>query len=111
VQDVCDAFIRAAGADLAPQSQVINVASGEQTTLRSLVATARELFELSEEPEWGSMAGRSWDASVWVGDPRRAAEVLGWRPVTPLRAGLEQMAAWMRDRPEQRYRPAVATRP
>lgn len=109
IDDVCDAFVRAASVDLAPADRVLNVASGTQTTLRSLVGAAREIFDLSAEPEWGGMEQRSWDTSVWVGDPRRAQEAIGWRALTPLRTGLAQLAEWMQGDPERRARyPACA---
>jgi dolichol-phosphate mannosyltransferase len=109
VDDVCDAFIRAATAELAPADQILNLASGHQTTLRTLVATAREVFDLGREPQWGGMEQRIWDTSVWVGDPARAQKAIGWRASTPLSAGLAGLAGWMQESPQwrERYRPRV----
>jgi UDP-glucose 4-epimerase len=104
IEDVCDAFIRAACPDLEPSDQVLNVASGRQTTLRSLVATAQHVFDLQGEPEWGVMQHRVWDTSVWVGDPTLAQKSTGWRAVTSLRDGLTQLAAWMQEDPRRRER-------
>jgi nucleoside-diphosphate-sugar epimerase len=101
IEDVCDAFIRAASVELQEPGVVLNVASATQTTLRSLVATAREVFDLPVEPEWGTMPQRDWDTAVWVGDPAQAAESIGWRAVTPLSDGLIRLAAWMRDDPQR----------
>ncbi len=107
IGDVCDAFVRAALTDLGPADQVLNVASGRQATLRSLVATAQEVFGLHGEPHWGTMAARSWDTSVWVGDPTRAERSIGWRAVTPLSEGLAQMGEWMQGDPQRRQRYAL----
>ncbi len=100
VDDACDAFIRAASTPLADRGAVLNIASGTQTTLAALVATARDVFGVQADPEWGSMPARSWDTSTWVGDPSSAAHVLGWRTSTPLDQGLERMAAWFTEHPE-----------
>jgi nucleoside-diphosphate-sugar epimerase len=113
VDDVCDAFVRAAGANLERTDLTLNIASGRQTTLRSLVATAQKVFDLQGEPEWGAMEHRTWDTSVWVGDPAVAEKALGWRAVSPLSDGLAQLAEWMQEnsRRRDRYRAQVpATR-
>jgi dolichol-phosphate mannosyltransferase len=104
IEDVCDAFVRAASPDLEPADLVLNVASGRQTTMRSLIATAREVFDLRGEPEWGGMEHRAWDTSVWVGDPTQAEKSIGWRAVTPLSDGLVQLARWMQGDPQRRLR-------
>jgi nucleoside-diphosphate-sugar epimerase len=80
VDDVSDAFVRAAAA---PAGSVYNVASGQQTTLSELVDLAREEFGVSASPCWNSMASRSWDTSTWVGDPERIERELGWHVRTP----------------------------
>jgi nucleoside-diphosphate-sugar epimerase len=109
IDDVCDAFARAATADLEDCGGVLNVASGHQTTLRSLVCTAQMLFELQGEPEWGAMRRRAWDTSVWVGVPALVEKTTGWRAVTSLTDGLTQLAEWMQEDPQRRarYRPLL----
>jgi dolichol-phosphate mannosyltransferase len=42
------------------------------------------------------MPSRSWDVSRWYANPAKAREALGWTARTPLRNGMEQMAAWCR---------------
>jgi dolichol-phosphate mannosyltransferase len=104
IGDVCDAFLRAALADLEAPDLVLNIASGTQTTVRSLVDLARDTFALADEPEWGSMPHRVWDTQTWVGDPRRAQDTLGWHAVTPVSVGLRRLADWLQDDPERRRR-------
>jgi UDP-glucose 4-epimerase len=96
VQDACDAFLAAASADLDDPGAVFNVASGTQTSLRSLVELARALFRIEAEPAWGTMERRRWDTAVWVGQPAAAAAKLGWHASTPLDQGLRQLADWLR---------------
>ena len=111
VQDACDAFLAAASADLKDPGSVLNVASGTQTTLRSLVELARTVFKIEAEPAWGTMERRGWDTAVWVGQPHAAAAVLGWSASTPLDHGLRLLAEWLQARPElaSRYAPVGAS--
>jgi dolichol-phosphate mannosyltransferase len=96
IEDACDAFVRAATCRALPEpGAVFNIASGDQTTLAELVSVAARVFEVSAEPDWGTMAARAWDTSTWVGDPRAAAEHLGWRASTPLADGLARFGDWL----------------
>jgi nucleoside-diphosphate-sugar epimerase len=102
IEDVCDAFVRAATTDLLDPGAVLNVASGAQTTLRALVDSVRSLFEIDTDPVWGTMPGRSWDTSIWIGDPTLAGKAIGWRAVTSLSDGIAQFGAWMQADPQRR---------
>ncbi|MBE2317426.1 NAD-dependent epimerase/dehydratase family protein [Solirubrobacter sp. CPCC 204708] len=110
VDDACDAFVRAAQApDLEP-GVVLNLGSGRQTTLREIVAIAREVLAIEAEPQWGSTAARSWDTSVWVSDPRRIETALGWRASTDLREGFRDLADWLASDPDRLARYASVAR-
>lgn len=100
IDDVCDAFVRAASEPLDDPGAVFNIGSGRQTTLRDVVAAAAEVFGVAQEPRWGSMAQRRWDTTVWVSDPGAAERALGWRAGTPLRDGLARLGAWMDAHPD-----------
>jgi dolichol-phosphate mannosyltransferase len=98
VDDVCDAFVRAAERlEEGHRFDALNIGSGVQVSIGEIVAIARELWSVEEEPVWGSMAERDWDTTVWRSDPRAAEEQLGWRAQTSLRDGLERTGAWMRE--------------
>lgn len=105
VGDVCDALQLAARAELPEPGAVFNVSSGTQTQLRELVDVARRVFEIVEEPAWGTMPARAWDTSTWFGDPTAAQDHLGWRATTTLEEGLNRLATWFDERPQlaQRY--------
>ena len=108
VEDACEAFVLAASVDLADPGAVLNIASGVQSTLQSVVEVVRSVFEIKTEPSWGTMQQREWDTSVWVGAPAAAHEALGWRARTRLPDGLRQLAEWLRSNPgiAARYAPA-----
>jgi nucleoside-diphosphate-sugar epimerase len=99
VGDACSAFIRAASANVEDPGAIFNIASGRQTTLRDLVEVARQVFEVEEEPTWGTSPARDWDTSTWVGNATSATHALSWRATTPLDRGLETVGEWFRANP------------
>jgi dolichol-phosphate mannosyltransferase len=99
-RDVDRAFVRAAEHTELPRGTVLNIASGRQTTLREVVEVARAELGVEIEPEWGTEPQRAWDAAVWVGDPTRANELLGWRAEDDLTTGFQALADWLRGRPD-----------
>jgi nucleoside-diphosphate-sugar epimerase len=78
--------------------EVINLGTGIETTLLSLVADVRQLTGSRSEVRWGAMASRRWDTDRWVADPSKAARMIGWRARHDLRSGLTRTALWMEAR-------------
>jgi nucleoside-diphosphate-sugar epimerase len=110
VRDTERAFqLAAERTDLEPGA-IFNVGSGRQTTLREVVDVARAELGIEAEPEWGSEPQRSWDATVWVGDPSRAQRELGWSAEDSLEAGFGRLAGWLRENPELWERYEIAAR-
>ncbi len=99
VDDVTEAYLRAATQPQAERGAVYNVGTGVQTTLQEAVAVAREVLPIASEPQWGSMPDRRWDTTVWVADSRKLQQELGWRPAYDFEAGFRATANWQRDRP------------
>ncbi|MBX3182358.1 MAG: NAD-dependent epimerase/dehydratase family protein [Polyangiaceae bacterium] len=90
VDDVVTATLRAAEAELT--GEVLNVASGEATSVNQLVdlmleVSGSSLTKRHEPPDWTQGSRR-------VGDPTRIAERLGWRKATSLGEGLEATWRW-----------------
>ena len=98
--DVVDAYVLAAGAETGPLDAVYNVGTGVQTTLAEAVAAARRVMAIAAEPVWGSMDQRSWDTTVWVSDPARIRQDLGWQARTSFETGLRRTVEWLRAHPE-----------
>jgi dolichol-phosphate mannosyltransferase len=96
VDDAVEAFVLAAEHAI---PGVYNIGSGRQTSLEALVEVARRVFAVDAEPQWGSMEKRSWDATIWVADPRRAQAELGWAPSRPIDQGLLLTADWLQSTP------------
>jgi dolichol-phosphate mannosyltransferase len=97
-RDVERAFLLAAQRTDLDRGAVLNVGSGVQTTLREVVAQARARLGIDAEPRWETETARSWDAAVWVSDPRRAAEQLGWAAQDDLATGFANLADWLSER-------------
>jgi len=97
VRDAVRAFVCAAQDKDIGRGSVFNIASGRQTTLREVVEVARAELGIASEPDWGTEPPRSWDASVWVGDPSRARDVLDWKVEDDLPTGFARLVDWLRD--------------
>jgi dolichol-phosphate mannosyltransferase len=109
VDDVTDAFVRAASTRGLEPGALFNVGSGVQTTLAQVVEIARAVFGIEAKPVWGSMPDRAWDTNVWVSDSRKARDQLGWSARRSLPDGIRELAKWIEVDPErlERYRRAA----
>jgi nucleoside-diphosphate-sugar epimerase len=104
IDDAVEAFILAAKTPTEDPGAVFNVGTGVQTTLGELVEVARQQFQITREPEWGSMPDRQWDTDVWVSDPNEIRASLGWKPAFDLSDGLHAFANWLTSDPCVRHR-------
>jgi len=102
VNDVCDAYLRAAVCRASEPGPIYNVGSGSQTTVREVVALARARLPITDAPVWGSLPNRQWDTSTWVANTQKIRTELEWSPRISLTSGFEQMIAWLRDDPARR---------
>jgi polyisoprenyl-phosphate glycosyltransferase len=72
----------------------LNIASGVKTTLEEVALIAKEVFDIKEDPLFGTMANRKWDLSQWYGNPELAKKLIGWQFKTRFEDGLRLTAAW-----------------
>jgi UDP-glucose 4-epimerase len=91
VEDVCDAFLRAADTG---DGELVNVGTGRETSVLDLygvVATATGFGGAPrfEDPKPG-------DVQRAVVDPSKAKKVLGWEAWTPLAEGIAKTVEWYR---------------
>lgn len=91
VGDVVRANLLAATADL-PAGTVLNISGGESTTMSGLVDLVGETVGRPVRLE--VVEGQAGDVRRTDGDASRAAELLGWQPLTGLHAGLRAQADW-----------------
>lgn len=112
VEDAVDAYLLAASTPTTEAGMIVNVGSGQQTTLRELVDLTANLFPGRAAPLWGTMPARSWDSTSWVADARKIRAALGWEPRYSLAQGLTKFVEWFTLNPEflQRYRSELQSR-
>jgi dolichol-phosphate mannosyltransferase len=99
VDDAVDAMVCIARKP-APAGAVYNICTGVQTTLASVVETARKLMGIANEPVWASMQRRSWDTDIWVGSGATMANEIGWQSGIDFETGLKLTIEWTRSRPK-----------
>jgi dolichol-phosphate mannosyltransferase len=103
VDDVVEAYLLAASVHTPEWGPIYNVGTAVQTTLREVVAVARQAMNISAEPVWSSMPNRQWDASVWVSDNRKIRAQLNWQPQRTFAEGFHLMLDWFRQGPLPAY--------
>ncbi len=92
VGDIVRANLAASEHPAAP-GQVFNVCSGEEIRVIDLVETLMNLFPNAPAPQFAPP--RAGDIYRSVGNPQKAAELLGFRTQTSLADGLKAVAEWM----------------
>jgi nucleoside-diphosphate-sugar epimerase/glycosyltransferase involved in cell wall biosynthesis len=98
IDDCLDAFITSAlKVGKKTRGKSYNIATGVKTTIGDLVDASRKLFEIKEEPVWGSMTNRKWDLADWYGDPTSIQKDFGWEAFTSLENGLVKTKKWQDD--------------
>ena len=97
VEDMADAFVRAAACDAA-LGQVINVGSGEDHSVREIVERVRRFMHADQPVEVGAVATRIQETWRLCADPARATTLLGWRPRHTFEEGLAPTIQWAMSR-------------
>jgi nucleoside-diphosphate-sugar epimerase len=100
VDDVTEACLRAVCATDREPGAVYNIGTGIQTSIRSVVETARRTMRIPAMPRWGSMRNREWDTTVWMADISSSRKRLGWRPRHTFQEGFRKTLAWFRSNPD-----------
>lgn len=96
VDDVVDAYLMV-DALLKQGGEIFNIGSGRQSTIRQITEQAIALTSARVQVHWNAMSSRIWDASTWVGDVRKAKQILGFTARTSLPEGLAQTIAWIKN--------------
>jgi nucleoside-diphosphate-sugar epimerase len=110
VDDVTEAYVRAASLPAGEPGAVYNVGTGVQTSLAEVVDVARRLLSIETVPRWGSMVSRSWDTTTWIADTRRIRDELGWIPRYDFERGFARLVDWFHAHQDlwPAYAPSVA---
>jgi nucleoside-diphosphate-sugar epimerase len=95
VDDVVEATLAAASADL-PPGEVVNIASGHESTNEEIVSLVERYAGCPVPIDARPYTPRSWDAAHWVADIGKAKRLLQWTPRFTLEQGLERTVEWHR---------------
>jgi nucleoside-diphosphate-sugar epimerase len=98
VDDFVDACLSAAAKTDLERGCVLNVGTGFQITIEQAVAEIKNLLNIPQNPQWGSMPNRLWDTTVWVAKSDRIKALLGWEPRYQFREGLIKTIDWYKTR-------------
>jgi len=97
VDDACEAFVDAANHLLpAYYGDSFNIGSGRKTTIRDVVDTAKEIFDIKTQPAFNSMPDRKWDVQNWFANTTKTKKILNWEARTPFLNGLKANTEWYR---------------
>jgi UDP-glucose 4-epimerase len=96
VDDCVEAILLAAASEAAA-GQVLNVGGGEPTTFREVAETLSSLAGARWEFAPFSSERKAQEPGDFWSDISKIGRVLGWRPKTPLREGLERTLAYYRE--------------
>jgi NAD dependent epimerase/dehydratase len=105
VEDTVEAFVQAAQHKEAI-GEVINIGSGNETSVDSLVKTILEITGKKIPVEYDEQRVRPQASEVMrlCADVRKAQQLLGWQSKTDLKEGLAKTIDWLQKNLE-RYRP------
>jgi nucleoside-diphosphate-sugar epimerase len=92
VGDVVRANLAASEHPAAP-GQIFNVCTGDETSVSDLVEILRDLIPSAPAPEFAP--ARSGDIYRSLGNPQKAANLLGFKAQTSLADGLKNVVDWM----------------
>jgi nucleoside-diphosphate-sugar epimerase len=92
VEDVAEALLRL-GVSMAPAGEIVNVATGCLTTVRSFAKTTSRILGLSENRlSFGALSTRPEEMEHEAVNVSKLIRLTGWRPETTLKQGLIRTA-------------------
>jgi UDP-glucose 4-epimerase len=97
IDDLVTAILAASTAERVG-GEVINIATGEAPSIRTIARTIGKMLGRPELLKFGELPDRPNDIVDLRGDASKAERLLGWRPTISLENGLAQTIEWHRAR-------------
>jgi len=97
IEDVVRAYVSASSGNYKKlNGQVINIGSGQQQTLGSVVKTAGNIAKYAVDVSWNPALKqtRQIEPTCWQADISKAKKLLHWMPKVTLRDGLKKTMEW-----------------
>ena len=98
IDDVVEAFMLCVGRAARHRGEIVNIGSGAQTSVSTVVGTILSITGSRSAVRWGAVPPRAFDAPRWEADIRAARRLLGWGPRISLEEGLRSTIEWHRGR-------------
>jgi nucleoside-diphosphate-sugar epimerase len=98
IDDIVRAYIMASRKRFdALNGHIINIGSGKEETLGSIVELAEKIVRKKILLHWNEKPKqeRQIEPKKWQADIRKAMKLLGWTPKYTIQSGLEQTMTWM----------------
>ncbi len=97
VDDVVDAYLKAATKPVRESGPVFNVGTGIQTSTKELIDISMKEFDLKKNTK---LVASSKSNSASVADITKARKMLDWYPAIDLEVGFKKFATWFKENPE-----------
>ncbi|MBN2745638.1 MAG: NAD-dependent epimerase/dehydratase family protein, partial [Bacteroidales bacterium] len=94
IEDVVDAFLKAAANIEKIKGLALNIGTGQKTTIRDLIQTTQDIFQIKTDAEFGQMPNRRWDLKDWYSNPSMGEKWIDFKAKTNLKEGLLQTRDW-----------------
>jgi nucleoside-diphosphate-sugar epimerase len=94
VADAADAFVALLDSDV---TGAVNIASGEERTIRQVIEAIAEKFEPPPEVLWGAQPTRIGEPAKLVADVTRLRDEVGWSPQFSFEERLSETIEWWRE--------------
>ncbi len=89
VNDIVALFLEAAGKAAKYRGEIFNCGSGVRTPLGEVVSYILKATGSKSEVRWGEFRAVSYDSDTWQADMTKTFSHFSWRPMYPLREGLD----------------------
>jgi nucleoside-diphosphate-sugar epimerase len=97
IEDVVEAYIKAAENKDKISGEIINIARGRQESVGRVLELAIKLTGANVSPAWNKVVNPRVEPKAWRADISKAQRVLDWSPEHNLKEGLTRTVAWFRE--------------
>jgi nucleoside-diphosphate-sugar epimerase len=97
IDDVIDAYMKAAGQPQKAKAHIFNIGAGQQHAISKIADKIIELTGSKNTPQWHTIPNPRIEPKMWQADISKAKDILGWQPVCDLTTGLKKTIHWFRE--------------
>ncbi len=94
VEDIVNAYIKAAGTRKNFKGEVFNIGTGVQHSNKDIIRIVEKITGRRLKVQSGKFKKRYWDTDYWVADVNKTKKYLKWHPKYTLEDGLRETIKW-----------------